>query len=67
MVVVTSHSFGKMLVKAGVITEERLNKTERIVIDAKAGRPVIIYVQEIGDGEALDKLAPMLEGMIPDA
>lgn len=67
MPAVTAEGFGKMLVKAGVITEERLNKTERIVIDCRAGQAVVIYTKEFGDSVSLEKLAPMLKGMIPDA
>lgn len=64
---VTSFAFAKALVEAGVITEERLNKTTRIVIDMNNNGELTIYTQEFGDGEALAKLAPMLKGMIPDA
>jgi hypothetical protein len=63
----TSWKFAKALVEAGVITEERLNNTHRIVIDLQSDGGLFIYTQEYGDGEALAKLAPMLKGMIPDA
>lgn len=63
----TSFGFAKMLVEAGVITEERMNKTARLVIDLQPNGELMIYVQEFGDTEALKKLAPMLKGMIPDA
>lgn len=55
--------FGDMLVKAGVITQERLDKTSRIVIGANYDSTVMIYTQEYGDDKALEKLAPMLKGM----
>lgn len=59
--------FGRMLVEAGVITEERLNNITRIVIDCDAMiGTVTVYTQEIPNGEAMAKLAPMLKGMIPD-
>jgi hypothetical protein len=61
---ITSWRFGEMLVESGVITQERLNKTARIVIDAKQGEAVMVYSQEYGDDKSLEKLAPMLEGML---
>ncbi len=63
----TAWAFGKMLVEAGVISRERLNNTCRIVIDANSDGELFIYIQEFGNREALEKLAPMLKGMIPDA
>jgi hypothetical protein len=65
MTAITIQHFGKMLVEAGVLTQERLNKTARIVIDADTyNGAVMIYVQEFGQGDALAKLAPMLKGML---
>lgn len=63
----TSWAFGKALVEAGVITQERLNNTKRIVIDMQSNGELCIYTQEFVDGKALAELAPMLKGMIPDA
>lgn len=63
---ITIREFGRMLVEAGILTQERCDRTVRIVIDAKAGDAVVIYTQEIAEGGAIAKLAPMLEGMIPD-
>jgi hypothetical protein len=63
MAVVSSEAFGRMLVMAGVIPADQLNRISRIVIDVKSGEGVMIYIQEFGDAGALEKLAPMLKGM----
>jgi hypothetical protein len=57
--------FGRALVEAGVLTQEELNETHRIVIDATSGQPAFIYIQRFGD-DKLAKLAPMIKDMIED-
>ena len=64
MAVMTSWGFAKMLVEAGVLSQEEVNRTSRIVIDCSADGAVQIYVQRFADHAALAKLAPMLGGMI---
>lgn len=64
MAKILAHRFAKMLAEAGVVTEDRLNNITRIVIDVDPSQgPVTVYIQEIPDGDALAKLAPMMKGM----
>lgn len=62
--VITSGNFVDMLVEAGVVTREQASRISRIVIDCNHDRPVQIYIQEYGQANALEQLAPMLKGMI---
>ena len=60
-----SSVFGNALVEAGVFTKEELNTIHRVVIDAKSGHPIMVYVEKYGDDEALAGLAPLIKDMIP--
>ncbi len=60
----TPQEFGRCLVAAGVLTQEELNRTTRVVIDCTMDSPVEIYVQRTGERHALIKLAPMLGEML---
>lgn len=62
----TSWQFGKHLVAAGIISQEELNRTRRVVIDATSGELVRIYTDRFGGNDSLARLAPMLEGLIPE-
>ena len=44
-----SYDFGQALIKSGVLTEEQLNLTERVVIDIQANNGVRIYLQQFGE------------------
>lgn len=66
MAKIISRGFAQMLIDAGIITAERMMNVKRIVIDIDADSVPMLYFQEYGDSEALEKLAPMLKGMIPD-
>lgn len=60
-----TYELGKAIVKAGILTEEQLNKTERIVIDIRAGfEPVRIYIQQLGENKQMSHLASMLPDLI---
>ena len=58
MAVMTAWGFAKCLVEAGVLTQEEVNRTSRIVIDCQADGTVQIYVQKFADSKALAELAP---------
>jgi hypothetical protein len=60
----TPWAFAKCLVDAGLLAQEEVNRTSRIVIDCSMDAPVTIYIQRYGDADALAKLAPMLNGMV---
>lgn len=62
--VMTPWEFGKCLVEAGVLTQEEVNRTSRVVIDCSFDKPVQIYIQRYGEREALSALAPMLAGLL---
>jgi hypothetical protein len=44
---VTSEAFAQALADAGVITDSSL--VRRVVIDAEAGKPLMVYVEYFGD------------------
>lgn len=64
MGVMTPWGFAKCLIEAGILTQDEVNRTSRIVIDCSMDAPVTVYIQRYGDADALAKLAPMLEGLI---
>lgn len=66
MAPMTPWAFAKCLVDAGVLTQEEVNKTSRIVIDCSRDSAVEIYLQQYGQADALTRLAPMLSGLIRD-
>ena len=43
----------KMLVDSGLVTEEQLTYTTRVVIDLKYGEPGRIYFERYGDDEQI--------------
>jgi hypothetical protein len=49
---ITSEKFGQALADAGVIADASL--VRRIVIDAEAGKPLMVYVEYFGDSRWLD-------------
>lgn len=50
--VLTTHLFHQALVDAGVIRDgERIR---RIVLDARAGQPVMLHIERFGDSRLLD-------------
>lgn len=51
---ITTYKLARALVNAGLLTEDEINRTTRIVIDAKAGDAVTVYLQQIGDERYLD-------------
>ena len=55
-----ANAFHKALVAAGVIREDE--SIRRIVIDAQAGAPVVMYVERYGDERLLD-VALTLDGI----
>ena len=58
--------FTKALVDAGLLTEEEMINTRRIVIDITNDAVPVLYIEKYGDDSALAKLAPMLKGMFRD-
>jgi len=56
---ILSNVFGQALADAGII--EDIDSVQRIVIDAQAGEPLMIYVQRFGDERWLD-VAPLAAG-----
>jgi hypothetical protein len=58
--VITTNTFWRALVDAGVFREDET--ISRIVIDAKAGDAVIMYVERWGDTRLLD-VALTLDGV----
>lgn len=62
---ITSRAFAKALVDAGVLTQDEVNRTRRIVIDIVENDVPRLYIERYGD-EALLEIAPMLKEMIPD-
>ena len=57
-----SEKFFAALVEAGIFHEDEANTTRRVVIDAKGGQPVKIYVERAGD-ERLLNVALTLDGI----
>jgi hypothetical protein len=64
MSAMTPWQFGRALVAAGVLTQDDVNHASRIVIDCTMDAPVQVYVQRYGNASALERLAPMLSGML---
>jgi len=59
---ITGRAFGAALVVAGVLTQEELNQTSRIVIDASAKGVVVMYLEREMD-ERLLNVKTTLEGV----
>jgi hypothetical protein len=57
---ITTEAFWRALVDAGVFREDE--SVRRIVIDAQAGEPLVMYVERWGD-ERLLQVATTLEGI----
>jgi hypothetical protein len=58
--IITTAAFWRALVDAGVFREDETIR--RVVIDAQAGEPVVMYVERWGD-ERLLQVATTLEGI----
>jgi hypothetical protein len=58
--VIGGEAFAKALADAGIIRD--LDKVSRVVIDARAGHVVVLYVERYGD-ERLLKVAQSLDGI----
>ena len=59
----TIQEFGKALIEAGLMTQDGINNTYRIVIDIKADSIPVMYVQSYADSDVMHNLAVMLPSM----
>ena len=66
MTAMSALAFGKALVSAGLMTEDELCQTRRVVIDCTEGHAVMFYTEKFGDTDGLTALVPMLKGLIPE-
>lgn len=55
-------ALGQAIVKAGILTKDQLDLTERIVIDIDANNGVKVFIQQFGEEGQMASLA----GMLPD-
>ena len=63
--VMTSWAFAKLLVEAGIFTQEQINRTKSVVIYAREGHPVLIRSERFGEDGELSRLIQSLEGLTP--
>lgn len=62
----TAWEFAECLVAAGLMTQEQVNCTNRIVIDIRTDQPVTIMTSTFGNRDGLKALVPMLHDLVPD-
>lgn len=61
---VTSTYIGRLMVEAGIMTEEQFHNCTRIVLDAPANGLPQIYIVLMADEDFLAKLAPIMEPLM---